>query len=106
MKTKIIQILTLALFILPLSFLFAQQIVSGTVTSSEGVPLPGATVQNGSFTATATDFDGNYAISASQGDVLTFSYVGYESQEVRIRGNFSINIQLEPNTALDEVVVL
>lgn len=106
MKTKIIQILTLALFILPLSFLFAQQIVSGTVTSSEGVPLPGATVQNGSFTATTTDFDGNYAISASEGDVLTFSYVGYESQEVRVRGNFSINIQLEPNTALDEVVVL
>ena len=54
----------------------------------------------------ATDFDGNYAISASEGDVLTYSYVGYESQEVRIRANFSIDIQLEPNTALDEVVVM
>ena len=106
MKTKFIQILTLAFLLLPLPFLFAQQIVTGTVTSAEGVPLPGATVQNGAFTATTTDFDGNYAISAAEGDVLVFSYVGYESQEVRIRSNFSINIQLESSTALDEVVVL
>jgi TonB-linked SusC/RagA family outer membrane protein len=106
MRTKFIQILTLALLTVPLSFLFAQQIVSGVVSSDEGIPLPGATVQNGAFTATTTDFDGTYAISASEGDVLTFSYVGYDSQEIRINNNFKINIQLEVNTALDEVVVL
>ncbi len=106
MKTKIIQILTLVLFLLPLPFLFAQQNVTGTVTSTDGIPIPGATVQNGPFTATTTDFDGNYEISAAEGDVLIFSYVGYESQELRVRSNFVINIQLESSTGLDEVVVM
>ena len=57
---------------------FSQQSINGTVSDSAGVPIPGATVlvvdtNNG----VTTDFDGNYSIMASEGDVLSVSYVGY-----------------------------
>jgi hypothetical protein len=62
---------------------WAQQTVSGTVTDDNGLPLPGATVvvQN-TNRGTTTDFDGKYQIQAIQGETLTFSYVGYASQNI------------------------
>ena len=64
------------------------QTVSGTVSDNQG-PLPGATVVvKGTATGTTADFDGNYSISASAGDVLVFSYVGYSAQEITV-GNQS-----------------
>jgi hypothetical protein len=60
------------------------QTVSGTVSDNQG-PLPGATVVvKGTATGTTADFDGNYSISASAGDVLVFSYVGYTAQEITV----------------------
>jgi iron complex outermembrane receptor protein len=58
----------------------AQQVITGTVTDADGVPLPGATiVVQGTNEGTTTDFDGNYSIAASQGDVLSVSFVGHHS---------------------------
>ena len=106
MKTKFIQILTLAL-IAVFQVALAQQVVTGTVTDAEGLPLPGATVVvKGTSTATTADFNGNYTINATSGDLLTYSYVGYSSQEVRFRDQSSINIALETDTSLDEVIVM
>ena len=51
---------------------FAQKSVSGTVSDSAGVPLPGATVLvDGTSNGVTTDFDGVYSIMANEGDVLS-----------------------------------
>ena len=70
------------------------------------MPLPGATVVvQGTSIGVTSDFDGNYSISASQGDVLVFSYVGYTSQTITVGTSSTVNVSLESSTALDEVVV-
>ena len=52
----------------------AQNSVSGVVSDTDGLPLPGATVVvQGTAIGVTTDFDGNYSINASEGDVLVFS---------------------------------
>jgi TonB-linked SusC/RagA family outer membrane protein len=85
---------------------FAQGTVSGTVTDTDGLPLPGATVVvQGTSIGVTSDFDGNYSISASQGDVLVFSYVGYTSQSITVGTSSTVNASLESSTALEEVVV-
>ena len=60
-------------------FGWSQGLVTGTVSDENGMPLPGATVVVEETNAgTTTDFDGNYQISASTGQTLVFSYVGYD----------------------------
>ena len=85
---------------------FAQNTVSGTVSDTEGLPLPGATVVvQGTSIGVTSDFDGNYSITASEGDVLVFSYVGYASQSITVGESAVINVSLQSSTQLDEVVV-
>ena len=94
-------------FLLPIIG-FAQVSVSGTVTEAgTGTPLPGVNViVKGTTNGVATDFDGNYQITANQGDVLTFSYIGFVDQEVTVSGT-TINVALEESSSeLDEVVVI
>ncbi|UJH66365.1 SusC/RagA family TonB-linked outer membrane protein [Allomuricauda sp. SCSIO 65647] len=83
--------------------------VSGTVTDSQGQPMPGANViLKGTTTGMQTDFDGNYALADVPSDgTLVFSYIGFTSQEVPINGQTIINVSLQEDTqALDEVVVV
>ena len=104
---KKIRVSFLVLFTTLSSFVFAQKItVSGTVSDTNGMALPGVTIQVKSSSAgTTTDFDGNYKISAAQGEVLKFSYLGFKSKEVTISGS-TLNVNLEEDTAtLDEVVI-
>ena len=104
MKTKFIQILTLAL-VAVFQVALAQQTVSGTVSDADGLPLPGATViVKGTSTATTADFDGNYTIAAANGDVLVVSYVGYTAVEVAVNAA-TVNVSLTSSNELDEVVV-
>jgi len=86
---------------------FAQQkTVSGTVSDENGLPLIGATVIiSGTSSGTTTDFDGKYLLNASTGDVLNFSYVGYESQNITVGASNTIDVALKPDNTLDEVVV-
>ncbi|MEP5428811.1 MAG: SusC/RagA family TonB-linked outer membrane protein, partial [Flavobacteriaceae bacterium] len=90
--------------------LFAQDSysLSGNVTDANNVPIPGANVVILNTTrGTQTDFDGNYAIQVSNGDVLSFSYIGYASQQVIVNGQATINISMaEDLSELDEVVVV
>ena len=85
MKTKFTMILTLFMALI-VQLTFAQQkTVTGTVSDENGLPLIGATVViSGTSSGTTTDFDGNYRTNARQGEVLNFSYVGYETQVVKI----------------------
>ncbi|MCY4562308.1 MAG: SusC/RagA family TonB-linked outer membrane protein [Flavobacteriaceae bacterium] len=85
--------------------LHAQRTISGTVTSADG-PLPGASVVvQGTTIGTGTDFDGNFTIEVSDGDVLEFSFVGYVSQQVQVAGQDTINVFLQVDSQLEEVVV-
>ena len=88
---------------------YAQSIVSGQVTSSEdGSSLPGVNViVKGTSSGTVTDIDGNYRLNVPQGGtILTFSFIGYQSQDIDIGNQSTISLQLVPDTKqLSEVVV-
>ena len=105
MKTNFKKFLMLS-FMIMFQWGLAQTSVSGTVSDSSGVPLPGATVLvAGTSNGVTTDFDGNYSISASEGDVLSVSYVGYVTQNVTIGSSATVNVTLVADNALEEVVV-
>ncbi|KAB8155810.1 SusC/RagA family TonB-linked outer membrane protein [Kordia sp. TARA_039_SRF] len=101
-------------FILFLAFLipigmFAQTKVTGVVTEkSTGTPLLGVNVViKGTTTGTTTDFDGKYQISANDGQIIVFTYVGYKNQEIAYTGQATIDVALEEDAStLDEVVVV
>src|SRR5690606_26200618 len=87
--------------------LFAQTItVTGVVTDANNVPMPGVNIQvKGTTKGATTNFDGDYTINASSGDVLIFSYVGFKKIE-RTVSETVINVKLEEDaSSLDEVVV-
>lgn len=94
--------------IAPVASATLQQTITGTVTDSDGVLLPGASVMvQGTSIGTTTDFDGNFSIDASAGDVLEVSYVGFETQTITVSQQTNYNIQLAANTSeLDEVLVV
>ena len=105
MKTKLFNLLTLSLMMV-FHVTFAQNSITGVVSDDTGVPLPGATVQVvGTSNGVTTDFDGNYTIMANQGDDISFSFVGFVSQNVTVGTSNSINVQLSASSALDEVIV-
>jgi TonB-linked SusC/RagA family outer membrane protein len=88
---------------------FAQEKdITGTVTSkTDGIPLPGVNViVQGTTNGAQTDFDGNYSITASVGDVLIFSYVGMTTIQFTVGDSSLVNVQLEEDAEqLNEVVV-
>ena len=83
-----------------------QKTITGTVNDETGLPLPGATVIiDGTSQGVATDFDGNFSIQASEGDVLLITYVGYADQRVTVGGQDSYTINMAPDNELEEVVI-
>ncbi len=84
-------------------------IVSGTVVDETNQSLPGVNViVKGTTGGTVTDVNGKFSLTAPDEDaILVFSFIGYDNQEVSIKGRTTINITLQPNiTSLDEVVVV
>lgn len=82
--------------------------IRGSVTDTNNVPLPGATVViQGTANGTQTDFDGNFTLNASVGDVLEVSYIGFKSVTLSLTSlSQSLKIKLQEETSmLDEVVV-
>lgn len=107
MKTKLNGLLTLLLaFVVHISYA-QDKTISGTVTDSDGLPLPGVNiVVQGTTTGTQTDFDGNYTISASEGQVLLYTYLGLKPASRTVGSSNIINVQMEEDAqSLDEVVV-
>ena len=96
------------LFLLFLSLgAFAQQSVSGLITDNSGTPLPGVNVIiQGTNVGVSSDFDGNYQINADNGQILVFSYIGYESVELTVNGANQDVKMTESDSELDEVVVI
>lgn len=91
------------------SIIWSQNTVSGTVTDqANALPLPGVNIIiKGTATGTTTDFDGNYVLNVTNGDVISFSYVGFTPQEVTYTGQQPLNVVLIEDTAvLDEIVLI
>ena len=84
------------------------QTVKGTVISgSDNEPLIGASVMvEGTKNGVVTDLDGNFAISAKNGQTLEVSYLGFITQKVKVTGSVINVTLLEDKQSLDEVVVV
>tara|TARA_R110002049_G_scaffold231291_1_gene403641 strand:- start:4546 stop:7611 length:3066 start_codon:yes stop_codon:yes gene_type:complete len=89
---------------------FAQEIsISGHVTDDTGFPIPGVNIiEKDTNNGTVTDFDGNFTINGVEiGSTLSFSYIGYVTQDVVINNKSNLTISLVQDLALlDEVVVV
>ncbi|WP_318345224.1 TonB-dependent receptor domain-containing protein [Flagellimonas baculiformis] len=107
MRAKLAWMLT-PLLVLCISFSYGQEkTISGNVTDQGGLPLPGVSiVVVGTAQGTQTDFDGNYSVTASTGQVLRFSYIGQKTVERTVGASTTINVQMEEDAqALEEVIV-
>ena len=106
MKAKVTSLL-IFLLLFPVMVYAQAGHITGTVTDSSGEPLMGVSVLvKGTSSGAATDLDGNFSVKASVGQVLTFSYIGYTTQEIKITNTDPLNVVMEENTkTLDEVVV-
>ena len=84
------------------------QTVKGTVISgSDNEPLIGASVMvQGTKNGAVTDLDGNFAITAKNGQTLEVSYLGFITQKVKVTGSVINVTLLEDKQSLDEVVVV
>ena len=90
---------------------FAQISISGKVVDAGGLELPGVNVMvKGTTIGTLTDGDGRFTIPdvpGSSNAVLVFSYVGFQTQEIKVGNTKNLTVKLqEDNMALDEVVVV
>ena len=85
----------------------ATHTVSGIVKDENGLPIIGATVKvRGAQMGVVTDIDGKFSLKTSVGSVLTVSYIGYKTQDIKVQEGVSLNIKLEPESKqLIEVVV-
>jgi TonB-linked SusC/RagA family outer membrane protein len=86
----------------------AQVTVKGTVTDENQAPLPGVTIlEKGTQNGTVTDLDGNYALEVTENAVVVISYVGYLSEELKVKESMSYSIQMVPDIInLNDVVVI
>ncbi|MCU0351384.1 MAG: von Willebrand factor type A domain-containing protein, partial [Flavobacterium sp.] len=85
---------------------FAEQKISGVVSDALG-PLAGVSVSiKGTNKKTTTDFDGKYAISANEKDVLLFSFVGYKTQAISVGKKTIINVVMEEDILTESEVVV
>ena len=100
-------VLFMALFLMNVSWAFAQLTVTGRVQSKSGEPLIGVNVvEKGTTNGTVTDLDGNYSLRTEKGKTLVFSYIGFLTQENVVKGARMNITLLEDTETLDEVVVI
>jgi iron complex outermembrane receptor protein len=83
--------------------------VTGTVISSDGLPVPGVNIiQKGTSNGVVTDFDGNYSINLEEdaAQVLVFSFIGFKTVEEEVDNRSVIDVTMEDGGTLDEIVVV
>ena len=107
--SNLFRMLTLSLFVLCTTVVFAQQKpIKGTVVDATGEPLIGVNVSvKGTTIGIITDIDGKYTLEVSTNATLVFSYIGYRTQELPVGNQTTINITMQEDTQnIDEVVVV
>ena len=82
--------------------------LSGQVTDDQKNPVAGVSVSiKGTATGTTTDDQGRYSIQANEGEIIIFSSIGFETSEIKYRGQKTLNIVLaNASSGLDEVVAI
>jgi TonB-linked SusC/RagA family outer membrane protein len=107
------RLLIVAAFMLPLLFFSLSGVgqnntISGVVTDETNTPMLGVNVVvQGTTMGIVTNPDGEYQIQASSSDVLVFSFIGYQSQEVIVGNQTEINVSLSASDiAMEDVVVI
>jgi TonB-linked SusC/RagA family outer membrane protein len=105
---KISVLLLIQFLLLYGTFAYAQKIaVQGKIVDSHGLELPGVNITiKGKGIGSITDVNGRFNINAEKGDILSFSYIGYEPSQVTIKDQHEIvQILRESSQAIKEVVV-
>jgi TonB-linked SusC/RagA family outer membrane protein len=87
---------------------YAQATVRGSVVDESGKPISSASViVKGTSRGTTTDEKGNFTISASRGDILTISFVGFIDKDFQLGNESNITVTLTPNNSqLSDVIVV
>lgn len=108
-KSRCMALMLFCALIFSMQFTYAQEgRITGTVSDSKGLSIPGVTVAiKGTVKATSTQVNGSFAITAKPGDVLVFTSVGYTTKEVAVTEAKSYKVELaDANQALKEIVVV
>ncbi|MDE6646678.1 MAG: TonB-dependent receptor plug domain-containing protein, partial [Prevotella sp.] len=92
----------------PLEFQQATKRITGTVVDAQGPVIGASVVEKGATNnGTVTDFDGNFSLNVNPGATIVISYIGYETQEVKVGNQSNLTVTLkDDNALLDEVVVV
>lgn len=86
---------------------YVAKVVTGKVTDEGGAPLGGVSIQvRGTSRGTTSNATGNYSISVDAGETLEFTMIGYKTHSIKIGAENTINVQMEPDVALLEQVVV
>jgi len=105
-KNSLLGFLLLTLFNLSAQ---QKQLISGNIMDINNIPIPGVNIleESNPRNGTVSDFDGNFAISITPNSTLTFSYVGYETQSVKITTETTLKIILQEDlSSLDEITIV
>lgn len=105
---KALRMMQIIIILLALPIGIIAQEISGVITDEQALPVIGANVVvKGYSIGTVTDMDGKFTVGVPSPDaVLVISYIGYETQEVAVKGKKFLELSLVPATEkLDEVVV-
>ncbi|NDV58966.1 VWA domain-containing protein [Bacteroides sp. 519] len=112
MKTILcrVSMIAVAILLMAMNSVMAQKItVTGIVSdASDGNPMPGLNiVEMGTSNGVLTDVDGKYTITVSKGATLSFSYIGYVTQNINVKNATTLNVKMQQESQeLDEIVII
>ena len=85
----------------------ASKKITGTVVDAQGPVIGASVVEKGTTNGTVTDFDGNFSLSVKTGATIVISFIGYETQEIKVGNQDNIQVTMkDDNAVLEEVVVV
>ena len=85
----------------------ASKKITGTVVDAQGPVIGASVVEKGTTNGTVTDFDGNFSLSVKTGATIVVSFIGYETQEIKVGNQDNIQVTMkDDNAVLEEVVVV
>jgi TonB-linked SusC/RagA family outer membrane protein len=107
-KAKMLSLAIFSCFLLQMNLYAQEKPITGTVTDTKGVTLPGVNIViKGTFTGTVTNIEGQFSIQAKPEDILVASFIGYKNLEVPVGSQQVVKIILTEDVAmLEELVVI